>query len=83
MIATVLLAGCSGHPQRVHVLGRNYDRGNDGPLSLGAVHNHFGPSAVILSHGKRIAGTTGPYAPTVIFIKDGHRYYEYALSGGP
>ena len=41
------------------------------------------PSAVIVSHGKVIAGSTGLYAPTVIFVRDGGNYYEYALSGGP
>lgn len=52
-------------------------------MSLGAVHDQFGSAAVIVSHGKLIAGTRGLYVPTVIFIKDGGSYYEYALSGGP
>jgi hypothetical protein len=77
-----LAVGCSGHPDRVHVLGRDYDRGNAAPMSLTAVREQS-PSAVIVSHGKVIAGASGLYAPTVIFVKDGGSYYEYALSGGP
>ena len=77
-----LAVGCSGHPDRVHVLGRDYDRGSAAPMSLAAVHEQS-PSAVIVSNGKVIAGASGLYAPTVIFVKDGGNYYEYALSGGP
>jgi hypothetical protein len=77
-----LAAGCSGHPDRVHVLGRDYDRGTAGPMTLAAVREQS-PSAVIVSHGKVIGGTSGLYAPTVTFVKDGSSYYEYALSGGP
>ena len=51
-------------------------------MSLAAVHEQS-PSAVIVSNGKVIAGASGLYAPTVIFVKDGGNYYEYALSGGP
>ena len=82
LASAALVAGCSGHPDRVHVLGRDYDRGNAAPMSLTEVHQQT-PSAVIVSHGKLIAGSSGLYAPTVIFVKDGGKYYEYALSGGP
>jgi hypothetical protein len=51
-------------------------------MTLSAVHEQS-PSAVIVSHGKLIAGTSGLNTPTVIFVKDGGSYYEYALSGGP
>jgi hypothetical protein len=51
-------------------------------MSLTAVREQS-PSAVIVSHGKVVAGASGLYAPTVIFVKDGGSYYEYALSGGP
>lgn len=78
----VLVVGCSGRPDRVHVMGRDYDRGNVAPMSLAEVHQQT-PSAVIVSHSKLIAGSSGLYAPTVIFVKDGGKYYEYALSGGP
>lgn len=80
--AAALLAGCSGHPDRVHVLGRDYDRASSDAMTLSAVHEQF-PSAVIVSDGKPASGTSGVYAPTVIFVKDGSSYYEYALSGGP
>lgn len=80
--SAAVLVGCSGHPDRVHVLGRDYDRGTSTPLTLTAVHEQA-PSAVIVSHGKVVTGTPGAYAPTVIFVKDGSSYYEYALSGGP
>ena len=81
--AAAIITSCSGHPGRVHVLGRDYDRGGTGPMSLTAVHARFGPSVPVVSHGKLVAGTAGVYAPTVIFVKDGGGYYEYALSGGP
>jgi hypothetical protein len=77
-----LVASCSGHPDRVHFLGRDYDRGNAGPMTLAAVREQS-PSPVIVSDGKVIAGGSGLYAPTVIFVKDGASYYEFALSGGP
>ena len=51
-------------------------------MSLDAVHSRL-PPAVVVAHGKVIAGTTGLYAPTVIFVKDSGSYYESALSGGP
>jgi hypothetical protein len=51
-------------------------------MTLRAVHEQF-PSAVIVAHGKLISGTSGLYAPTVVFVKDGSSYYEYTLSGGP
>ena len=77
-----VIAGCSGHPGRVHVFGRNYDRGNVAGMSLAEVHQQS-PSAIIVSHGKLVAGSSGQSVPTVIFVKDGSKYYEYALSGGP
>jgi len=51
-------------------------------MSLAEVQQQS-PSAVIVSHGRLVAGSSGQYAPTVIFVKDGSTYYEYALSGGP
>ena len=49
--AAVLLVGCSGHPDRVHVLGRNYDRASSSAITLSVLHEQF-PSAVVVSDGK-------------------------------
>jgi hypothetical protein len=79
------IAGCApggGHPSRVHVLGRDYDRGDGTPLTL-SVAQRLEPGAfVVVSNGRLITGHATPQ-PTVIFVRDHGHYYEYALSGGP
>ena len=81
----LIAAACSasgGHPERVQVLGRNYDRGDGTPLTLGEAQRLEPGAAVVVSHGHLVKGSATPQ-PTVIFVHDGGHYYEYALSGGP
>lgn len=76
------IASCSLHSGRVHVLGRDYQR--SGPaVSLAEAQRSSAGALVVVEHGRVVAGTTGLYQPTVIYIKNGDRYAPYALEGGP
>lgn len=66
----------------MHVLGRNYDRGDGTPLTLGDAQRLEPGAVVVVSDGRLVDGRATPQ-PTVIFVHNGGHYYEYALSGGP
>ncbi|HWB67649.1 MAG TPA: hypothetical protein VG708_12570 [Mycobacteriales bacterium] len=52
-------------------------------MSLSALHHRLGLGVVIVAHGKQVAGQRGTYVPTVVALREGSRYFVYALSGGP
>lgn len=67
---TVIVAACAssgGHPERVHVLGRNYDRGDGTPLTLGEAQRLEPGAVVVVSRGHLINGSAKAQ-PTVIFV---------------
>jgi hypothetical protein len=85
-LSAVLLSACgssSGHPSRVHVLGRDYGRGDGTPLTLASARVLEPQAFVVVANGRLVRGHLGPNQPTVIFVRDHARYYEYALIGGP
>jgi hypothetical protein len=64
---------------KVQFAGRNYLRGRQVPTV---------PTDALLigrtEGGGRIYGPRpGPYVPTVVYVRDGERVFDYALSGGP
>jgi hypothetical protein len=79
----IVLVGCSGHSSSIHLFGRTYDRGGLAPMTWKQAQSRFGPDIVVVANGKRVSGQIGQDVPTVVVVRDGARYYDYALEGGP
>jgi hypothetical protein len=77
-----VLTACSGKPgdARIHVLGRDYDRGGS-PMTLADVQA-LQPRATLVRGGHEVGGRS-PNQPTVIYVEAKGQYFEYSLEGGP
>lgn len=82
LIVTLSATACSLHSDRVHVLGRDYQK--SGPaVSLSEAQRSSAGTLVIVEHGRVVTGHAGTFAPAVIYVEDGDKYTPYALEGGP
>jgi hypothetical protein len=76
-------------PDRIHVFGRDYERGASHVTLDQADDRADGPLTVVqclpvIGRCHRVAGPPrGRDVPTVILLRHAGRYAEYALEGGP